>query len=512
MKNSGLIEECLCGCRQWVYVKGRKGMSTMACAGCGIMAQRVEMSLEDVGDWYREKYQKGIYTHDLEHDREVARKRIKTYGSKLTGRILDVGCGNGAFVLEVRDLDLDCEGQDFFSPLDREWIHQGDLFELNFPTEHYDVITCHDVLEHVPDLLGFLKEIRRMLKPGGWFILDFPDFDFDHHWKKVEHIWLLNREQVRRVLIKAGFTPAYFHRPIESKLVFYSSKPEEVRKSILLPPGIGDSYWSVVKLPGMIEELGLGMVDLVVSDPDNKQRSLEWIRKLPWANAKGYVEHKVTAPAFNEAYMQNGRYLFEDVEGCDYFLAFNGVMRFGADLDQVEEGWGSEWFPRMFHSSAEKKAEREYRERFGRFVIAYFVEHGMYRQWLDRMNPLTIANLLKRIKGEGYEVVFMGAEWDKKCLHSQLAMEIGGVDLAGETSLDQMFGLIRASSGVIGWPAGNTIMATVLRKQTLLWWSGYFDKRFWSFSCPPESRGDWYHHGDTARFQMSQVDQFLERI
>jgi len=105
-----------------------------------------------------------------------------------------------------------------------------------------------------------------------------------------------------------------------------------------------------------------------------------------------------------------------------------------------------------------------------------------------------------------------GAEWDKQCLHSQLALEVGGVDLAGETSLDQMFGLIRASCGVIGWPAGNTIMATVLRKQTLLWWSSYFDKRFWSFSCPPESRGDWYHHADTASFQMSQVDQFLERM
>jgi len=512
MKNSGLIEECICGCRQWVFVKGRKGMSTMACAACGIMAQRIEMSEDQVRQWYLEKYQKGIYNHTMIMDREVAKRRIKAYGPKLTGKILDVGCGNGAFVVEVRDLDLDCEGQDIFCPLEQDWIHQGDLFELNFPTDHYEVITCHDVLEHVPDPLKFLRELRRMLKPGGWFILDFPDFTFDHHWKKVEHLWMLDLGQVRKALEKAGFNTAYFNRPIKTKMVFYSTKPEEVRISILLPPGIGDSYWSVVKLPGMIEAMGLDLVDLWVSDGDNKRRSLEWIRKLPWGNAKGYIQHKVTAPAFHEAYMQNGRYLFEDVQGCDYFLAFNGVMRFGADLDRVEKDWGSEWFPRMFQSSQEKKAEREFRERFGKFVVAYFVEHGMYAQWLAQLNPLTISKILKMIKDAGYEVVFMGAEWDKKCLHHQLALEVGGVDLAGQTSLDEMFGLIRASSGVIGWPAGNTIMATVLKKQTTLFWSSYFDERFWKFSCPPEARGEWYHWHCTGRFEEKQITEFLDRL
>lgn len=127
MKNSGLIEECICGCRQWVFVKGREGMPTMACGGCGIMAQRIEMSEADLGQWYVEKYQKGIYTHDIKHDREVARERIKAYGPKLTGKVLDVGCGNGAFVVEVRELGHDCEGQDLFCPLTNPWIHQGDL-------------------------------------------------------------------------------------------------------------------------------------------------------------------------------------------------------------------------------------------------------------------------------------------------------------------------------------------------------------------------------------------------
>lgn len=516
VEGTRLIEECLCGCRQWVHVKGRNGIPTMACAQCYILAQRIDLTQDELDQWYRDKYQVGVYKHTLDHDREVAKLRIKAYSSKLQGSVLDVGCGRGAFVMECREVGIYCEGQDLAefkaSGLEvDDYIHSGSLEDLNFPTDHYDVITCHDVLEHIPDPMRFLKELRRMLKPGGWFILDFPDFEFDHHWK-TEHLWMLNLKQINEALLGAGFTTSYWHRPIETKMVFYSTKPEEVRPSILLPPGIGDSYWSVVKLPGMIETMDLGMVDLWVSDLDHKRRSLSWIQKLPWANGKGYRMGKTTDREFHEAYMTDGRYLFEKVQGCDYFLAFNGVMRFGADLDQVKPEWGAEWFPRMFHSPEEKKAEREYGERFGKFVVAYFVEHGMYRQWLEVMNPLTICKALKTIKDAGFEVVFMGAAWDRECLHSQLAKEIGGVDLAGETSLDQMLGLIRASKGVIGWPAGNTIMATVLKKETLLYWHSYFDKRFWSFSCPPESRNNWYRWRDTKEFDQVQIDGFLGRL
>ncbi len=507
-----LIEECICGCRQWVHVKGLNAVPTMACAKCGIMAQRIDQTEDELEVWYREKYQGDFYTHDIDHDREVAKKRIKAYGPKLRGRVLDVGCGNGAFVVECIEKGIDCEGQDLFCPLTYEWIHQGDLFDLNFPTEHYDTITCHDVLEHVPDPWAFLKELQRMLKPGGWFILDFPDFKFKHHWKVMEHLWMLNLDQVNGLLQKVKFIPRYWTRPIDSKMVFHSTKGGEKRTTILVPPGIGDSYWSVVKLPGMIKAKGLGLVDIYVSDADGKQRSLPLIKKLPWAKGAGYIQHKVTAPQFQEAYMRNGRYCFEGVQGCDYFVAFNGVMRFGADLDKVESGWESEWFPRMFHSPDEKIAEKKFSNKFGKFVVAYFVEHGMYGQWLGQMNPLKIRNALIRVKEAGYQIVFMGAKWDVRCLHSQLALEVDGVDLAGQTNLDEMLALIRASSGVMGWPAGNTIMATVLKKQTVMWWNTYFHRAFWAFSCPPESRGDWYHWHDTGEFDIAQVDAFLDRL
>ncbi len=531
----GVVRSCVCGDSLWkdvtqvgcpLFPKAYP-IDVLQCENCNVLVQRVEMTRDELAAWYAERYHAGIYSHSFSHDRDVAGERVRAYGPKLKGRVLDVGCGRGAFVMECLDRGLEAEGQDlavFKSKGDlvfaggkvdqsvEDHFHSGPIEECSFPTDHYDAVTCHDVLEHVPDPMPFLAECKRALKPGGWFILDFPDFREARHWKPIEHLWLFGVEELTECLKRAGFDVRYMTRPVPGKLCFYSTKAAVKRPSILLPPGIGDSYWSVVKMPGFAETIGADVVDLWLSDPDDKQRSLEWIRKIPWAAAKGYIRHRVTAPAFQEAYMQNGRYLFKDVQGCDYFMAFNGVMRHGKDIDEIEREWGSEWFPRMHVSPTERAAERGFRNRFGPYVVAYFVEHGMYRGWLEQMNVGRISKELRAIKERGFEVVFMGAGWDVNGLPSMLAGAIGGVDLCGETSIDEMFALIKGARGVIGWPAGNTIMATVLKTETLMFWNSYFDKRFWKFSCPPESRGEWYHWADTRNDPGPAIAAFMERI
>lgn len=509
-----IVQSCICGADSWTEITGaRPKFGVLQCDGCGIKVQNVEMDPVELAAWYRDKYHAGVYTHSQDHDRKVAKERIKAYGPKVTGRTLDVGCGLGAFVRELLDLGIEAEGQDLAFMSSADWFHRGDLESCNFPTDRYDLVTCHDVLEHVPAPLPFLSDCHRVLRPGGWFIIDFPDFEFDRHWKETEHLWFLTAFQLIDVLRVVGFDVRYRTTPVEGKICIYATKERDTtRPSILLPPGIGDSYWSVVKIPGFAKQLQAPVVDLWLSDPDDKQRSLEWIRKIPWASARGYVRHRVTAPAFHEAYMQNGRYLFEQVEGCDYFMAFNGVMRHGKDIDKIEQSWGSEWFPPMHESPDQRKAERDFLERFGPYIVAYFVEHGMYKSWLSQMSVGRIVQELIKIKERGFEVVFMGAGWDVNGLPSMLAGATGAVDLCGETTIDQMFGLINGSSGVIGWPAGNTIMATVLRKETLLFWNDYFDRRFWKLSCPPDSRSTWYHWTDTRQDPGPAIQAFMERV
>ncbi len=49
-----------------------------------------------------------------------------------------------------------------------------DVTDINFDDNHFDVIFCSHVLEHVPDDRTAMRELLRVLKPGGWAILQVP--------------------------------------------------------------------------------------------------------------------------------------------------------------------------------------------------------------------------------------------------------------------------------------------------------------------------------------------------
>ena len=56
-----LINECICGCRDFAPCKGRNRIPTMMCARCGVLIQMVNMDPDQLGKWYRDVYQGKIY-------------------------------------------------------------------------------------------------------------------------------------------------------------------------------------------------------------------------------------------------------------------------------------------------------------------------------------------------------------------------------------------------------------------------------------------------------------------
>ena len=89
------------------------------------------------------------------------------------GLLLDVGCGNGAFLRLAQEMGWQVEGVDF----DPEAVQQarnagfcattGGVEGLNAEEKRYDVITMSHVIEHVPDPNDTLVRLYRLLKPGG---------------------------------------------------------------------------------------------------------------------------------------------------------------------------------------------------------------------------------------------------------------------------------------------------------------------------------------------------------
>ena len=51
---------------------------------------------------------------------------------------------------------------------------QMDITDIRYPDNSFDVIYCSHVLEHVPDDRRAMRELARVLKPGGWAVLAVP--------------------------------------------------------------------------------------------------------------------------------------------------------------------------------------------------------------------------------------------------------------------------------------------------------------------------------------------------
>lgn len=53
-------------------------------------------------------------------------------------------------------------------------MEKMDITDIQYPENSFDAIICNHVLEHIPDDLKAMKELYRVLKPGGWAILQVP--------------------------------------------------------------------------------------------------------------------------------------------------------------------------------------------------------------------------------------------------------------------------------------------------------------------------------------------------
>lgn len=113
--------------------------------------------------------------------------------------------------------NLDYVTGDLESPLAE---HHFDLHDIPFESNSFDVVMCNHVLEHVNDADRCISELYRVLKPGGWAIMQVP-IDYSrsetyedpsivkpedreaHFWQK-DHLRLFGRDYPDR-LRKAGF-------------------------------------------------------------------------------------------------------------------------------------------------------------------------------------------------------------------------------------------------------------------------------------------------------------------
>ena len=142
--------------------------------------------------------------------------------------MLDIGCGGGATLKRLlkRSNDAHAYGIDISQEsvakarkvnaalLDKQvFVCQGSAEKLPYEDGKFDVVTAVETVYFWPNLPGCLQEVRRVLKPGGRFVIMVEVIESDSMWTEVvEGMTAYSPEQLKNLLDEAGFMDTAIHR------------------------------------------------------------------------------------------------------------------------------------------------------------------------------------------------------------------------------------------------------------------------------------------------------------
>src|SRR5215475_2726457 len=148
--------------------------------------------------------------------RRIIRSFVKQICDRVTdrhARILDVGCGTGANLMllsefgDAQGVDVSPDALAFCRGRGLENVRLGAAEALPYGDHEFDLVTAFDVVEHMDDDVAGLREMRRVLRPGGQLLLFVPTFML--LWGVQDEVSNHRRryrlKELRGAVIAAGF-------------------------------------------------------------------------------------------------------------------------------------------------------------------------------------------------------------------------------------------------------------------------------------------------------------------
>jgi 2-polyprenyl-3-methyl-5-hydroxy-6-metoxy-1,4-benzoquinol methylase len=163
-------------CKDYFLSISEVEYNVVRCSDCGLVFVNPRPTEEEIHSYYTKVY----YRSDLTEE-EHLKERLSQLVAKFEkvkhlrpGRLLDVGCQKGEFLLFMQQRGWEVKGVEFSSTPPNLFgldISYGKLEDVAFPTESFDLVTLWAVFEHVYHPREMLGEVHRLLKPGGRVVL-----------------------------------------------------------------------------------------------------------------------------------------------------------------------------------------------------------------------------------------------------------------------------------------------------------------------------------------------------
>jgi len=168
-------------------------------------------------------------------------------------KVLDIGCGPGVFYNPWRQLNIEWKGIDinpYWSRFGQENKIPISSKPINSFAEKFDVVTAHQVIEHVNDPISFMKNIKGLLNPGGIIHLELPN---------QNSLTAKLRKISSRISYDYGFIQPPMHlRAYHKETIKYLFESLNLESIMLFNCGNTDLTWGQVRNYRLIQKLIYG--------------------------------------------------------------------------------------------------------------------------------------------------------------------------------------------------------------------------------------------------------------
>jgi 2-polyprenyl-3-methyl-5-hydroxy-6-metoxy-1,4-benzoquinol methylase len=215
------------------------GLSMAVCLACDLGFINPRPRLDAINKLYQIDYYSDTSKHiNLGYSNYLSRSMRDNFINHAHGRLslltehtdvkgrnlLEIGCATGEYCKVAHQAGMQTIGIDLSEDVirvARQRYRQldfrvGSLESLAFADCSFDIVVAHEVIEHVPSPQAWLKEIQRVLKPGGLVALSTPNLACGRHlgWNSwlglrtsFEHLYFFSEASINRALSLADLQP-----------------------------------------------------------------------------------------------------------------------------------------------------------------------------------------------------------------------------------------------------------------------------------------------------------------